>query len=364
MRKSNEQFVKEVQDLVGNSYIPLTKYQTSKIKVFFYHVDCGRVFEMRPNCFLSKGQRCPKCSKMRMGIKQSLTQAEFDRRIAKLNHGRYRVLSKYTTSASKVKVKCLKCGNIFYAPAHNLMKGSGCPYCMPSAKLTNEEFKRRVAQKNNGQFTFLEPYINTETKILCKCNKCGYEWKTSPHAFFNTKGCPRCQTNHVYTTDEFKWKLKRVFDDEYELVGDYKPNKKLMFKHNKCGHTFIARPADLLRDNDGCSYCNRSKGERRIENILRHNHVEFIPQYKFVDCKYKRHLPFDFYLPHMGIAIEYDGSQHTQINHFRRTKEIFDEAHLRDQVKTWYCRSHSIQLIRIPYKVKTVKQIKQYLYFL
>lgn len=364
MKKTNKQFVKEVQDLVGNSYIPLTKYQTSKIKVSFYHVDCGRAFEMTPNSFLSKGQRCPKCSKMRKGIKQTLTQAEFDRRIAKLNHGRYKVLSKYKGSANKVKVKCLKCGKIFYAPAHNLMKGSGCPYCMPSAQLTNEEFKRRVAQKNNGQFTFLEPYINTGTKILCKCNKCGYEWRIEPHAFFIIKGCPRCQTNHVYTKDEYNWKLNRKYDGEYVLISDYKPRVKLLFKHVRCGHTFSTLAKDLLIGKTGCPYCNQSKGELKIRKILNHNHVEFTPQYKFVDCKYKRHLPFDFYLPHLGIAIEYDGIQHTQMNHFRRTKELFDEAHLRDQIKTWYCRSHSIQLIRIPYKAKTVKQIKQYLYFL
>lgn len=41
-------------------------------------------------------------------------------------------------------------------------------------KLTHEEFKNKLESKG-VEITPLEEYINSSTKILCKCNKCGYE---------------------------------------------------------------------------------------------------------------------------------------------------------------------------------------------
>ena len=118
----------------------------------------------------------------------------------------------------------------------------------------------------------------------------------------------------------------------------------------------------MLNGGTGCPYCNESKGERDIRNILDKLGIKYVQQYRFNSCKYKRGLPFDFWIPQYRIAIEYDGIQHFQRNHFQRTVDDFREAKLRDHIKDWYCRSHNIFLIRIPYKVKTESRIKQYLY--
>lgn len=47
-----------------------------------------------------------------------------------------------------------------------------------------------------------------------------------------------------------------------------------------------------------------------IRQLLRDYKVQYIPQYKFLDCKDQRPLPFDFYLPEYNTCIEYDGGQH------------------------------------------------------
>lgn len=359
-KKTNYEFVNEVKQLVGNSFIPLTVYNGNKVKVAFYHIDCGNVFYMSPNSFL-RGQRCPSCGVISRTLKQTLTQKDFDRKIAKVNHGRYLVLSKYKFSYTKLDVKCLKCGHIFHPTAHNLFNGTGCPYCNHSMQIPNDEFVKRVKSKNGGQFRFLEPYVDTDTSILCHCNLCGYEWKVSPHTFFSMKGCPRCQTNHVYTRDEFQWKLDRVFKGEYELIEEYKPKTKLLFKHTVCNHTFYTNPALLLNDNTGCPYCNQPKGERYVADALNSFGINYIRQYRFDGCKYKRKLPFDFYLPELHIAIEYDGSQHYQVNHFGRDKKAFSIAKLRDYIKDWYCMTHGIFLIRIPYIVRSKHDIEVFL---
>lgn len=362
-KKTNLEFKSEVLQLVGNSFIPLTKYENSKIKIAFYHVDCGQIFYMSPNSFL-RGQRCPKCGVISRTIKQTLTQEQFDQRIEKVNHGRYRILSKYVQADLRLSVRCLNCDRIFYPTGHNLMNGAGCPFCNHSITIPEDEFEKRVREKNNGQFEFLNSYQGTDTKIKCRCKKCGFTWKITPHAFYRIKGCPMCQTNHAYTTEEFKQKLLRERGADYILVGEYKVQDKLKFKHLKCGRIFYARSADMLVNNTGCPFCNMSKGEEIIAFLLRHKKINFIRQQKFDKCKYKRKLPFDFYLPQLRLVIEYDGSQHFQANHFGRTPKSFKIAKLRDNIKTWYCQSHNLYLIRIPYTAKTKSEIAQYLYML
>lgn len=359
IRKTNREFIKEVKDLVGEEFIPLTIYKNSKSKVAFYHADCGRVFYMSPNSFL-RGQRCPNCGVISRTLKQTLTPDQFLSKLKRKYGNRYTPLSKYHYAKLKMLVRCNWCNHTWRVSANNLLRGYGCPYC--SKHIVSEEmFKERVAHKNNGQFKFLDPYQGIETMIRCQCNKCGYIWRVSPHSFYCIKGCPRCQTNHVYTTDEFQWKLDHKFNGEYKLVEEYKPRMKLLFKHNICGHTFTTRPAELLNDGTGCPYCNQSKGERYTRTVLDDLGIQYIQQYRFKDCKYKRTLPFDFYLPDLHIAIEYDGTQHYQVNHFNKNLEDFKESRLRDHIKDWYCQSHGIYLIRIPYKISTPQGIKKFL---
>ena len=98
-----------------------------------------------------------------------------------------------------------------------------------------------------------------------------------------------------------------------------------------------------------------SKGEKRVAKYLDNKNIKYKRQYKFNDCKYKRELPFDFYISSLNIAIEYDGEDHYMI--FTRGKsEAYEKAFnrfintkIRDTIKTIYCKENNIKLIRIPY---------------
>jgi hypothetical protein len=61
-RKTTQEFRDEVAALVGDEYIVAGEYQTKKIKIGMLHRNCGKTFEMRPNDFLSNGNRCPHCA--------------------------------------------------------------------------------------------------------------------------------------------------------------------------------------------------------------------------------------------------------------------------------------------------------------
>ena len=58
---NNEEFKKEVFDLVGAEYSALSNYVNSKTKIRVKHEKCGCEYETLPSAFLA-GFRCPSCA--------------------------------------------------------------------------------------------------------------------------------------------------------------------------------------------------------------------------------------------------------------------------------------------------------------
>lgn len=119
-----------------------------------------------------------------------------------------------------------------------------------------------------------------------------------------------------------------------------------------CGNIVYASAGRLQYDNLLSCGCLKSRGERKISEILTELDIPYSYQHKFPDCKSPfSNLPlyFDFYLPDYNCCIEYDGEQHfCPIDYFGGV-EKFEKTKLRDKVKTDYCDNHQIKLIRIPY---------------
>lgn len=128
----------------------------------------------------------------------------------------------------------------------------------------------------------------------------------------------------------------------------------------ECGNQTTVAGTHLLDGTTNSCGCVNSKGELKIQTLLRENHVYFIQQYTFSDCinpKTGAKLRFDFYLPEYNRCIEFDGEQHYQPRaqgYF--TKEKVQEIQERDFIKTNYCKNHDIDLIRILwYNIDNIK---------
>lgn len=78
--------------------------------------------------------------------------------------------------------------------------------------------------------------------------------------------------------------------------------------------------------------------------------INFIPQKRFKDCKHIFTLPFDFFLPLYNICIKYDGEQHFKETRYYGGKEKLQKTQINDKIKTEYCKSNNIPLLRISYK--------------
>lgn len=95
-----------------------------------------------------------------------------------------------------------------------------------------------------------------------------------------------------------------------------------------------------------------SKNEENIVNLCKKHNIHGNWQYRFLDCKDKLPLPFDFFIENKYV-IEYDGEQHFKlVSLFDEDDESFYIRRSHDLLKNKYCFEHNIPLIRIPYNKK------------
>jgi very-short-patch-repair endonuclease len=92
-----------------------------------------------------------------------------------------------------------------------------------------------------------------------------------------------------------------------------------------------------------------SSGEYRVREILDTQGIAYKQQMKFADCKDMMQLPFDFHLPDHNMCIEYDGEQHFRPVARWGGDEAFQRIQSRDAIKTAYCATNNIRLLRIKY---------------
>jgi len=263
-------------------------------------------------------------------------------------------------SKTKIPIIC-KVHGCFYQIIRNHLKGKNCPICSNSTKLTQKEFLRRAKEIHGDKYDYSliteewwqKNYKGSKkTSIKIICNKHGiFKQRVFNHLIGS--GCPKCAKNLQLTREEFLKKAKEIHGDKYDysLITEdwWKENYKnthvkipiICSKHE----VFYQKVNDHLNYH-GCSKCQISKGEIKIENYLIKNNINYIYQYKI---KYQdRNFYFDFYLPELNLAIEYDG-----IFHFESPSEIFEnevqKQKERDKLKDQYCQENDINLLRIPY---------------
>lgn len=87
--------------------------------------------------------------------------------------------------------------------------------------------------------------------------------------------------------------------------------------------------------------------KKKITEVLNKYNIKYEREKRFDDCKNKKALPFDFYLPDYNILIEYNGLQHYKDIDIGRTELALIQH--RDSIKKKYCEDNNIQLIIIPY---------------
>lgn len=153
------------------------------------------------------------------------------------------------------------------------------------------------------------------------------------------------------TTEEVTKRIEELTGNEYLFLGNYvNAHTKILVKHNLCKNEYKVTWDNFQRGNR-CPKCNESKGEKEISNILNSLNIKYTSQKRFSECKYKKTLPFDFYIHNKKskLLIEFDGIQHFESVEIFGGEDVLKETQFRDQIKTKFALSKNIPLLRIPY---------------
>jgi hypothetical protein len=227
-------------------------------------------------------------------------------------------------------------------------------------KLTAEEFIQRAKKIHGDKYDYsLVEYKNMNSKVILICDKHG-EFPIFPNNHIHKKcGCDKCRDTYKSTTKKFIEKARKIHGNKYDYsLVNYKNNRFVVEIICPVHGSFELTPNKHLDRIDGCPKCNRtSKGENIIKWWLDNNNIQYETQKRFEDCKDKRTLPFDFYIPSKNMCIEYDGIQHFEIRERFGGIDGFVDRKRKDKIKNNYCKNNNIKLIRISYKEDIVKKI-------
>ena len=399
--KCPEEFRERVRSLVGDEYIFQADYVGTHTPIPVLHTKCGRVYDIRPSVFLG-GQKCVCETSLKHfyeNFKEGLGED-------------YELLHDASTIAKTsdvIGVKHTVCGTTFDLRASTLSNGykpNRCPECRPTKRKTTEEFKEDINYKSNDSFEVLSGYTNRESRICFRHKKCGEVFVSRAKDMAQDPKCPNCESvlnrlgrilekfsadflighldetivtnapiihkkcGHAFAVDltnfkgrcvncrahkaenYFKSKVLEKLESEYSFINfTHRPElsegyrRGVVVEHFNCGHVYETSYSKIL-EGSKCPNCVYSRGEKAVADVLDSLSIEYTREHSFEYLGRKR---FDFFIPSLNIAIEYDGEQHYKSIDAWGGEEYLESLRQSDALKNDFCDYMGIDLLRIPY---------------
>ncbi|MFW6172727.1 MAG: hypothetical protein ACOC5T_03185 [Elusimicrobiota bacterium] len=276
---------------------------------------------------------------------KKLTNKEFIQKSNEIHGNKYNYSKvKYINSKTKVIIICPKHGEFLQIPNDHLMN-HGCPICANNIQVTLKDFIKKSNEIHENKYNYSKvKYKNNHTKITIICKK-HKEFQITPKDHLNGIGCSQCYYEKMkLTTIEFIQKASKIHENKY----DYSKVKYVNSRTKVCiicpEHGEFWQSPNRHLSNNNCPMCKQSKGEIKIANWLNKNNIQYKNQKTFQECKNKRNLPFDFYIPQINTCIEFDGKQHFKPIPIFGGEKSFKQRKINDQIKTQYCLDNNISL--------------------
>lgn len=302
-----------------------------------------------------------------MGVR--ITQEQFIKN-ARATHGDFYDYSKsvYITTHKKVTITCPEHGDFSQTPANHCF-GQRCPQCgdkVKSIKKTKSQSKFilecRIAHGDIYDYSKTK-YTGVFDKITVICKKHG-EFTQIAHDHHRGQGCHMCAyinraQSQMYDTKKFiKMSNKRhnFFYDYSKTVYTGALNKVEII----CpvhGSFMQQASTHYGKMGAGCPQCGSGEANcisNEIDPMLGGN---VISEQRFDDCRDKKQLPFDRFVPYLNMLLEYDGRQH-----FDKSSAWYTKSGVkRDKIKTEYAINNGYNFIRIAYYEDHVSVLKSFL---
>lgn len=365
---SKEAFLKRDLEIFGpgkDEYIDIVCVKQQPVSKFKCLINSEHgVYSQKTRTRL-EGHRCPKCG----NDSKLITWEEFLKRDKNINGD----LDSFEKAEFKgmnvaIKIDCYFHGEYLQRPRKRL-EGHRCRKCGTEkcSALTRhtldsllERFKALHGDKYDYSLIKEAPKnINICVPIVCKVPGHGVFMQT-PHSHFsgNSEDCPKCSNEcmkklNSYTQKEFVEKVEKVLGkNTYDLskfIYSGVGHKSIVICPIQGHGEFIISAGNLL-SGQKCPLCTPiSSGEHKIKLFLNSLSILWESQKKFSDCKDKKALPFDFYLPAYNTLIEYDGQLHYKATEYFGGIKHLQITKYHDRIKTEYAKTHGFRLIRIKY---------------
>lgn len=288
---------------------------------------------------------------------KKITNAEFQAIILRKFDGKIKCLDKFISyrQSTSMRFKCRRDPRhdwVYTSSAQQILRteGSGCPFCdrqRKTAKMVANELAAKYGKK-----VILKSEWTSESKTFDKmiftCIKHG-DFEENLHNLLNVyvNGCAKCSYQQLAhrkrdrVKQELIDKLKVISEGKIELVADsyVNVNTKATFKCSMHGEFSRVPGRILYQGRYKCPKCSMSNGEVHIDTLLTSLGLTYKSQ-----CMFKSlgKLRFDFYIPSLKLAIEFDGKQH----HDPRSRFYSKGLVERDRAKDEFCQRKGITLIR------------------
>ena len=358
--RSHEEYVEQLRRVTTDIFV-LEQFKTCKDKILHYCKKHDVKWLVLPDNVL-RGHGCPECCKEKIRIKNTTPFEQYQKEL-ETKFPNLECVGNYVNHTTSVLHRCKKCGYEWSTKPIWILSGCGCKKCMGTLRRNVDEYIEDLRQVNPG-IELIGEFVNTSTNALHRCNMHNYIWNVNPRCLLNGMGCPICGREKLSqsmrkTHDEYEKELAEV-NPNIVCVDKYIDScTKIRVKCLKCNRIWSTLPFNLLSGH-GCPACNRSNGEKIISDWLTVHNIDFIFQKKFDNCKDKRMLPFDFYIPKKVTAIEFDGKQHESPIDFFGGEEGLKYRMKHDEIKTQYCLDNGIKLLRISYKDDIISKLNNF----
>lgn len=238
-KKTNEEFLLEMK-IKNPSVIPLDEYRGRDAYISCQCAKCGNIWKATPRNLLN-GTKCNQCANLNRGRKTPWTDELFEKEVEK-KAPNILLRDKYEKMNKRIWVKCKICGYEWLARPDHILNGTGCPKCSKSLRKENHSFWREVLQINK-EIIPMSDYVNSKTKVFCKCKNCGRQWSAIPNKLLAGTGCPNCdarnktsfaeQTLYFYLKNKFEDAINRYKLDGTRLELDvYIPSKSIGIEYD------------------------------------------------------------------------------------------------------------------------------------
>lgn len=361
--RHKEAFVSRSKNIHGNAYdYSKSVYLGARSKLEIVCPKHGSFWQTADSHL--QGIGCAACGHAKAGLARSTSAKEAFIGKARQVHGRKYDYSKveYVRALKKICIVCPKHGPWLQTP-NNHLHGYGCSRCKSEALRATfvhkkADFIKRAKSVHGARYTYPGGYVGSHIPIRIRCRIHG-EFEQVPATHLSGRGCPECgrqkiremkSSNHA----EFVQKARAVHGGKYRYPDPYK--RAILHMDVECPKhgLFRVTPNNHLRGH-ACPVCSESIGERTIARALEKLSLPYIREKKFADCRDKRPLRFDFWLPKKNTLIEFDGRQHHEPYALFGGLKMFKITKRRDRIKSAYARQKGIRLIRIKYSVKQVE---------